>query len=153
MKNKGVTIIELGVVIALIGLITVLLSPLVKIARKKTCRIRCVNNLQKISLALREYALENDEKRPMELSLIYTQGYVDNEDIFDCPFSPHIGNAKDPDYIYVKEYDFNLAENPVIIYDKEGNHTDESLNALYLNGKIVRKRIYRLSKKPGTMAE
>ncbi len=137
MNNKGVTIIELGVVIVLIGLITALLFPFVKIIRSKTCEIRCVNNLQKISLAIREYALENNEIPPSDLSLIYTQGYVDDESIFDCPFSAHVGNTKVPDYNYKKLIDFNLSENPVIAYDKKNNHIDGSINVLYLNGEII----------------
>ena len=80
MGNKGVTIIELGIVIVLIGLIIALLSPFVKIIRSKACEIRCVNNLRKISLAIREYALENNERLPSDLSLIYTQGYCGGGD-------------------------------------------------------------------------
>ena len=136
MENKGVTIIELGVVIVLIGLITILLSPFVKIIRSKAYKIRCVNNLQKISLAIREYALENNEKLPSDLSLIYTQGYVDDESIFDCPFSARTGDAKIPEYNYKRLSDFNLSGNPVIAYDKKDNHIDGGINVLYLNGEI-----------------
>ena len=143
MKTKGVTIIELGVVIVLIGLITALLSPFVKIIRSKTCEIHCVNNLQKISLAIREYALDNDERLPSDLSLIYTQGYVDDESIFDCPFSSHTGNAKVPDYNYRKLADINLSGNPVIAYDKKDNHETGIINVLYLNGEI--KSVSRLA--------
>ena len=136
MESKGVTIIELGVVIVLIGLITVLLSPFIKIIRSKVYEIHCVNNLRKISLAIHEYALENDERLPSDLSLIYTQGYIDDESIFDCPFSAHTGDAKVPDYNYKRLSDFNLSGNPVIAYDKKDNHIDGGINVLYLNGEI-----------------
>lgn len=151
MENKGVTIVELGVVIVLIGLITVLLSPFVKIIRSKACEIRCVNNLQRISLAIREYALENNERLPSDLSLIYTQGYVDNESIFDCPFSAHIGNAKVPDYNYRNLFDLNLSGNPVIAYDKKDNHIDGSINVLYLNGEI--KSVSQLADEIGDLGD
>jgi type II secretory pathway pseudopilin PulG len=147
MEKRGVTIIELGIVIVLIGLITVLLSPFVRIIRSKAYKIHCVSNLQKISLAIREYALENNEKLPSDLSLIYTQGYVGDESVFDCPLSAHAGNAEVPDYDYIKLPDLNLSGNPVVAYDKKGNHADGSVNVLYLNGEI--KSVSRLADETG----
>ena len=140
MNKKGVTIIELGIVVTFIGLMVFLLSPFVRIIRRETHRVRCVHNLEKISLGIREYAIENNDAMPPELGTIYTQGYIDDERVFDCPFSSNIGNAKDPDYTYVNKLSFNISENPVIVYDKKENHTKEAINVLYLNGEILRKK-------------
>jgi len=139
-NKKGVTIIELGVVAAFIALMVYLLSPFVQIIRKEIHRVRCAYNLEKISLGLREYAIENNDSMPSALGMIYSQGYIQDEKIFDCPFSQHVGIASDPDYIYVDKFSFNIAENPVIVYDKRENHVDGTMNVLYLNGEIVSRK-------------
>ena len=136
MEKKGVTIIEAGVVIALIGLTALLLSPFVRIVREKSNHMRCINNLQRISIALREYSIENNETPPGELNTIYKEGYLDDEKVFDCPFSSKIGKSEDSDYDYAKNFDFTLADNPAIVYDRDGNHQDRGGNVLYLNGEI-----------------
>ena len=136
-KRKGFTVIESGVVILLIGVISFALSPIVKMVRERAQELRCVRNLQKISTALRVYALENEEAFPRDLSFIFTKGYVEREKVFNCPFNSHKGNAKEPDYVYINKNDFKQSKNTPLVYDKKGNHPKGRVNVLYINGDIA----------------
>ncbi len=77
-NNKAFTIVELGVVIVLFLLIARVLGPFVGNVRTRAMQVRCVNNLQKISIALRAFAYENDGKVPDDISLLLTRGYLDS---------------------------------------------------------------------------
>jgi len=135
MNKNGFTIIELGVVVVLIAVIVAGLTPFVKIVKRKTCNIICENNLQRISIALRVYAHENEGKAPKDLSFLYTKGYLDSEKVFDCPYLGGKGTAAKPDYDYIGEFDFGNPDNISIVYDRE-KHPDGTINVLYLNGEI-----------------
>lgn len=135
-RDKAFTIVEVSVVVLLIGIIAVGISPFVRHVRNKARQIRCVENLQKISLALRVYALDNDGKLPSDLSLIFTKGYVDSEKVFNCPFGAHRGTAKEPDYEYVRDADLYGAVNEPLIFDKEGSHRSGGANVLFTDGEI-----------------
>lgn len=136
MNKKAFTIIEVCVVFFLIWLMITGLKPYVKIVRMKARQVACERNLQKISLALRVYAYENDGKVPEDISFLITKGYINSERVFDCPYSPHKGTAKDPDYIYNPKFNFGDADNIPIVRDKDGNHPEGGANVLYLNGEI-----------------
>jgi prepilin-type N-terminal cleavage/methylation domain-containing protein/prepilin-type processing-associated H-X9-DG protein len=64
ITRKGFTLIELLVVIALIAIIAAILFPVFARAREKARQIVCVSNMRQISLALLQYAQDNDDRCP-----------------------------------------------------------------------------------------
>jgi len=58
-NHDGLTLIELLIVIAIIGILSALLLPAITHARARAQQIQCASNLHQLGLALQEYAAEN----------------------------------------------------------------------------------------------
>ncbi len=89
--NKGFTIIELLIVIAIIGILTGTLLSAISRARESGRRIECASNLRQIGFGLIMYSNENNETFPIngatamkDLNTLYPD-YVSERRVFKCP--------------------------------------------------------------------
>lgn len=135
IRRSGFTLTELAVVIVIIISFILLLTPFIKNIRSKAKILACEENIGKIGQAIRLYASEHDEKFPASLSELLQGGYIESERCFDCPSSPNVGTAKDPDYHYVTGYTVTSPSASAILFDKEESHR-EGRHVLYVSGNI-----------------
>ena len=126
---------ELLVVFCVFLLIIGALTPFVNMARSRSLRFYCADNLRNISLGLHAYAADHNDSFPTTLGQLYPQ-YVYNEKVFDCPASNGAGTKEKPDYRYV----FGLTESSppkeTVVEDLDGNHGKHGKNILRVDGSV-----------------
>ncbi len=98
MKQSGFSLIEMGVVIAIIAILVTLLLPVLASAKARAKRAACLDNLKQINLGVHLYAGDNGDKTPATGGGTYinykevVKGYVGlhgpsstGDKVFTCP--------------------------------------------------------------------
>jgi prepilin-type N-terminal cleavage/methylation domain-containing protein len=112
-NHRGFTLIELLVVIAIIAILAAILFPVFAQVREKARVSTCTSNLKQFSLAILQYAQDNDEDMPLGTvdawcigpataakygvaqrgPHVYLDPYVKSQKVFECPDDSGIGTA------------------------------------------------------------
>src|SRR6266480_1392815 len=67
-RNEGLRLIEVLAIIVILCILVALILPPLALAKYKTRRIGCINNLKRVGLSFRTFANDHDGKFPMQLS-------------------------------------------------------------------------------------
>ena len=103
--QRGMTLIEVVAIVALIGIVAAIVIPAILKANEKARRIMCVANQRAIYGATARYEFEqNASLKPLgrkeRLDTLLSLGYIDSRNSFRCPANP----AGDyDDYVIVYE--------------------------------------------------
>lgn len=157
-NRRGVTLIELVVVVAITGSLVLALSPFVRKARERAYRQACANNLRSIGVALYKYAETHNETFPecsnareFVSALADPNGlYTEDLSIFLCPNTGHKKGppgdiARTPiNYMYVSGLKADSPPSTPLCADrvkgpvpaKGDNHGRSGLNVFYVNGDV-----------------
>ena len=112
--QEGFTLIELLVVVAIIGILTALLLPVLSTAKERARRITCATNLRQINAGVRMYCDDSDDVSPSSKTnhvwFYYKelmQGYVglgnaatNENELFVCPSDTFYYNFTGDERVY-----------------------------------------------------
>ncbi len=68
LANRGLTLVELFIVVVVLAVLAVVLLPDLMVARRPASRINCANCLKQVGLAFRMYSTDNNDRFPMSHS-------------------------------------------------------------------------------------
>src|SRR4051812_15523688 len=83
--SSAFTLVELLVVIGIIAILAALLLPALSVAKERSLRTKCANNLKQIGVAIELYATDHAGQLPGPVWLGFYEEY-DNQDFTRLPF-------------------------------------------------------------------
>lgn len=135
MNKKAFTIMEIVVVVSVLLVMAAVLAPFMRMVKQRAKRIRCENNLMRISLGLHQYAAANKGVFPPSLEALYPK-YVGDTKAFNCPAGKRQGTPESSDYNYVAGLSESSSPSEVIVYDADENHGKAGKNVLKVDGEV-----------------
>jgi prepilin-type N-terminal cleavage/methylation domain-containing protein len=112
MRNQAFTLVEIMIVVAVIGLLTVLAIPAFAKARRSSIIQKCILNQRTVFDSVVRYEMDNNttlfsvRNSGVQIRDLFLQrGYMDPINNFDCPASP-IKDYDDYTLIYTNGTDF-----------------------------------------------
>ena len=69
MKRRGFTLLEFLLIVTVLAVLVAVFLPAVTRRHRRHPRINCVNNLKQVGLSFRQWALDNNDKNPMQVSV------------------------------------------------------------------------------------
>jgi hypothetical protein len=133
--------------IATVSIMAGIALPSLAGARERARRVKCMNNLKQIGIAMQIYSDDNESKYPPKLSDLYPR-YAASPDLFICPtVGGEIQEVRKADgdidvelmrkiidektnYVYVSGLTTDAPADMVIIYEKTGNHDGAGGNVM-----------------------
>ncbi len=119
LRDRGFTLVEIFVVLAIIAVLAAILFPVIGAARASGHKAACVSNLRQLVQASTMYASDHD--RRLVAARVYTGGsglgttwcvalqpYLKNQQILICPLDPApqtVANSTDLPHSYGINYD------------------------------------------------
>jgi prepilin-type N-terminal cleavage/methylation domain-containing protein len=82
--NRGFTLVEMLVVVAIIAMLAGMILPVLMTAKRKGFRAECMSNLRQFHSGLEMAKTDNNERLLGQLTGIFPN-YCDNEKLFICP--------------------------------------------------------------------
>ena len=140
-SKKGLTLLEVIVVMAIIAIVASMLIPGLARARRNADRTKCINNLKNIGLIVHIYALDYHNRFPTTggtgkqgLTILKTNYITDNYG-FIC--SSSITIPPGIDYFFADELNENSPEDSPLAVDDAPRHDSPKIyNVMYVDSHI-----------------
>ena len=147
-RPGGVSYLDTQTTIAMVSIMAGIALPSLVGSREQARRVKCMNNLRQLGIAMQMFSDDNEGKYPEKLSELYPK-YASSPELFVCSSAGgEIQELRKADgeidteatrklideksnYVYVSGLTTEAPAEMVVIYEKTSSHSGEGGNALY----------------------